>query len=188
MAARSSDDHFIRCFRNRDFRGNEPFAVRPTRGRTGTGWRLSHGIFLDEVRAFFSRRICSHDYRIGRHRDFIFRWMASATSVMAWWVSLGTCRWKCTGLARRSRRLVQYRHLFREGGGAPVFLYLGAFYSAALPLRSTYAARLVVLFRDRAREYLHRRNHSRLRSVLRINHENRKSGKGTCTQGNKNCV
>src|SRR5437764_10955160 len=188
MAACGSDDHFIRCFRNCDFRGNEPFAIRSTRGRTGTGGRLSHGIFVDEVRAFFSRRIRGHDHRIGCHRDFIFRWLASAPSVMAWWVSLGTCRWKCTGLARRSRRLVQYRHLFREGGGAPVFLYLGAFYSAALPLRSTYAARLAVFLRDFARDYLSRRNYSRIRSVLRMNQENRKSGKGTRTQGSKNCI
>src|SRR5207248_6247092 len=145
MVARDSDGHFIRCFRNRDLRGNESVALRSSRGRTGTRGRVSHGIFVDEVRAFFSRRIRGHDHWIGSHRDSIFGRLASAASIMARRFSLGACRRNGHGLARRSGRLVQYRYVFFESGGAPVLFHLGGFYTAALPLRSTYAALLVVL-------------------------------------------
>src|SRR5947208_11984216 len=53
MVALDSDGHFIRFFCNRDLSGNESVALRSSRGRTGTRGRVSHGIFVDEVRAFF---------------------------------------------------------------------------------------------------------------------------------------
>ncbi len=53
MAARDSDDDFVRRLHDRNLRGNKPPAVRPARSRNRVGGRLSHRIWLDEVRPLF---------------------------------------------------------------------------------------------------------------------------------------
>src|SRR6266480_1227827 len=146
MVARGSDGHFIRCFRDRDFRGDESVALRSSRGRAGTRGRLSHGIFLNEVRAFFPRRIRGHDHRIGSHRDCILGRLASAPSIMARRFSLGACRRNRRGLARRNRRLVQHCNLFCQSCRGHFHVHVGALDPAQVPLRPTHAARLAVLF------------------------------------------
>ena len=78
MAACHPDVHFVCRLHDLDFRGNQPPAVRPARGRNRTGRRLSHGILLDEVRPLFPRRIRRHDHRLGHHRDALSRRLAFA--------------------------------------------------------------------------------------------------------------
>ena len=58
--------HRLRHLHHLDVRGDEPSAVRPAGIRNRTRRRLSHRIFLDEVRPLFSRRIHGDDRRLAR--------------------------------------------------------------------------------------------------------------------------
>ena len=59
---------------------------------TGIGGRLSHGIFLDEIRALLSWGIRGHDHRLCRDRYPFLRWLAFSVAIVARWISLGTDR------------------------------------------------------------------------------------------------
>ena len=58
--------------------------------------------------------------------------------------------------------LVEHLHLLLQGRCAAFRLYLGALDPAPFSLRPIDAARLGLLFRDRARKHFSRRHHSRL--------------------------
>src|SRR5205823_6045809 len=149
MAADRPDADLLRRLSHRAFRGDESSTLRSSRSRAGIGWWLSHRVLVDEIRAFLPRRVCGHDHRIGRGRDFVSRWLAFAGAVMARRISLGSHRRLRPGLARHSRGTFQHLHVFRQGYRGFVLIYLGTLDAAPFPLGSTYASWLAFLFRNR---------------------------------------
>ena len=117
--------HLVRHLHHLDVRGDEPPAVRSARIGDRTRRRLSHGIFVDEVRALLPRRIHRDDRRLSALIVVLFLggWHRRPSSPRPVSQRLGL------GPGATSTRLL------RQGRRAALRLHLGALDAAALPLR-----------------------------------------------------
>src|ERR1043166_6246379 len=151
MGARDSNVDLVRGLSGRDLRRDESAAVRFTRSRTGISRRLSHRIFVDEIRALLSRRVRGNDHRRVCCGHVFFRRLAFS--------------WNSRWITRLDFWPDQHRGLLREGRRGHSVYDVGTLDIAPVSLGPTDAPRLAVFLRNRARKHLHRRGPSRLLSL-----------------------